>query len=486
MAKRISLILLLVAAFMSSRVTAQTSQVLYYMNLPQRNTLNPALQSSGRTFVGIPAISDIYVRFDNNFLNLTDVYRDGVISDSTVTFLEPCEELDRFLAELQAKNSFEPQAGLMLLGVGFTVGNDLKITFDITDRVDGNFVLPEDLVRLGIRGNEDYIGRSIDLTAMRSDVRYYHETGIGASKNITGKLRIGGRIMFLSGVAAGYFDNNSMSIKVNDDYTQTVNADVALRVSGPVSFYKDANGIVDSVAVHEDVFEDAGSIMSYLAGTGNPGLGIELGAEYKFNEMFTVSGALTDLGFIRWKRDRSDLVINEKFELNGLTMQDVYDGTLTFDELMNWTLDSIQNAMELVTSANPFTTYLPFGITAGFSYSPVKYFTAGVLSQTRFKGKQVHESLTLSGNFNLGNTFSGTLAYTMANHRFDNIGIGLSVRGSVFQFYALIDNLVLNWTKMKSGGGTISLPANWYTVHARLGLNLVFGSRVNEKPLPPM
>ena len=77
-------------------------------------------------------------------------------------------------------------------------------------------------------------------------------------------------------------------------------------------------------------------------------------------------------------------------------------------------------------------------MTAGFSFTPVKFFTAGLLSQTRFEGKQVHEALTLSGNINLGNAFSTTLAWTVANRRYDNLGFGLAFRGGFFQFLPLL------------------------------------------------
>jgi hypothetical protein len=31
-----------------------------------------------------------------------------------------------------------------------------------------------------------------------------------------------------------------------------------------------------------------------------------------------------------------------------------------------------------------------------------------------------------------------------------------------------------------------SLPEHWSTVHARIGLNFVFGNKIEEKILPPM
>lgn len=477
------MLLLLLTAAISGNATAQTSQALYYMNLPQRNSLNPALQYTGRTFLGLPGISDISVRVDNNFLSISDMFTNGVISDSTFVFLEPGEDLDNFLAGLGANNSLEPQAGVQLFGLAFTVGKDLRITLDVTERFDANFVLPGDMLRLIIGGDDSYMGQNLDLSSLRADAKYYHQFGIGASKNVTEKLRVGARVLVLSGVASAYLTNNGITLTVNDDFTHTADANVSLNVSAPITFLKDEEGLINDVRYDGDRFNETSDAISYFSAMANPGVGFEAGAEYRFNDMFAVSAAITDFGFIKWKRDRSEIYITKTFEFNGLTMEDVRDESVTFDELMNWASDSIQNSIELSENPGAYNTYLPFTATAGFSFTPVKFFTAGVLSQTRFVGKQVHEAFTVSGNLHLGNFFSTTIAYTAANKRYDNLGFGIALRGGCCQFFALIDNVPLKWTEMTVDGDDFRLPGNMNTVHARLGLNLVFGNREKDRSL---
>ena len=483
--KRNMTFLILLAAVTVTSLNAQTSQVLYYMNLPQSNTLNPAFQPSGRTYVGLPVISDISFRLDNNFLSFSELFSGGVISDSTFTFLQPGPDLDKFIAGLGDKNSLEPQVGLQLFGLAFTIGEDLRITFDITDRFDANIVFPGDFLRLGIEGNESFIGRNIDLSSLRTDFKYYHEIGFGASKNITEKLRIGARLKLLSGVAAAYLKNNGLTLTVNEDFTHTLNADLAFNLSAPYKFTTE-DGIVHGLERDDEVFDSGNNVMSYLLGFKNPGLGIDVGAEYRINDMFAFSAAINDFGFIKWKRDRSELSVNAAIEMNGLTLQDVFDESVSFGELLNWAGDSLQNAFEVMDEPAAFTTWLPFSVTAGASFTPVSFFTAGVLSQTRFEGKQVHEAFTLSGNINFGNTFSTTLAYTLANRRYDNLGFGMAVRGGFFQFFALVDNIPMRYTRVTSGEDDFRVPENLYTVHARFGINLVFGNKAEEKILPPM
>jgi hypothetical protein len=485
---RFVLLLLLLTQFIASgTVMAQTSQALYYMNLQQRNTLNPALRTPGRVYAGLPGISDISLRVDNNFLSFSDLFMNGVISDSTFAFLEPGEDLDNFLAGLGNNNSLEPQASVQLFGLGFTVGDDLKITLDVTERADANFVIPGDAIRIGVSGNNYSIGQEIDFSSLRADLTWYHEIGLGASKNITEKLRVGARMLILSGVASFYLTNNGITLTVNDDLTHTVDADLSLNVSAPVTFLRDEyEGVIDHIRLDEGRFEGRDDWVAYVSAMSNPGLGFEAGAEYRFNDMFSVSAAINDLGFIKWKRDRSEIYTTTSIEFNGLTIQDVHDESVTFDELLNWAADSIQNSIDLDESPGTYTTYLPFCLTSGFSFTPVNYFTAGVLSQTRFVGQQVHEALTLSGNFNFGSVFSTTLAYTLANRRYDNLGFGLAVRGGFFQFYALVDNMPLKWSRVTDGEKSYALPVNMNLVHARLGVNFIFGYREKEEILPAM
>jgi len=474
---------MLLLAVILPDVSGQYSQSLYFMNLPQKNSLNPALRPTNRLYVGLPGVSGVTVNLDNNFLNFSDLFIDGVISDSTLTFLKPGVHLDSFLAGLKDKNSIEPQVAVQLFGLGFSIGKDLWVAFDLTERVEGNFVLPGDLIKLGIKGNEAYTGQSVDLSSLRTDFKYYHEIGVGLSKNITDKLRVGVRGKLLFGVTAGYLDNNDFRLRVNDDYTHTLFADMSFNISGPVNVYMNPDGQLDSLSIDESRFNTTEGIISFLTNTGNPGMGFDAGVEYRITDRISVSAALTDLGFIRWKTDRINLFTKTQFEFNGLTMQDVYNESLDFGELINWTLDSLQTAMYANEASDPFTTYLSPGVTAAASYSLVKAFTFGVLSRTKFIGRQVRESLTVSANMNLGNALSATCSYTAVNHRYDNLGAGIAFRGGWLQLYAIVDNIPVRWTTVNNGNDNFPMPEDWNTLHARVGLNLSFGNKAKDKAL---
>lgn len=483
---KLKCIFILMLAFTFGRVSAQNSQVLYFMNLPQNHLVNPALRPSNSVYIGLPVVSGINLNINNNFVNFSDVIMKGQPKDSIISFLHPGYNVDKFLAKIKDKNSLEPEATFQLLGVGFSVGKDSYIFLDINDRIEGNFVLPGDLFRLALKGNEGFVGSKIDLSSLRADMKYYREFGVGISRNYTDKLRIGIKGKLLFGIADASIDNNSLGITVNDDFSHTLNADMSVNMSGPVSVFMDSKHNIDSIVFDDNRLNTASGRNDFFSGKKNMGLGLDIGATYDLTDKIVLSAAITDLGFIRWKKDVTNLTAKNQFKFSGLNMLDVINGSKTIDEVGQDMLDSLKNAFTVSNTKSPFTTYLPFGISFGGSYNVTKKISFGFLSYSRIIGKQIREALTLSANINLGSSLSTSVSYTAANHRYDNLGAGLALRAGITQFYLLADRIPLIWNRIKDDNSNMVIPANWNTVNLRLGMNLVFGNRVKEKSDKPM
>ncbi|MGD0753567.1 MAG: DUF5723 family protein [Bacteroidales bacterium] len=479
-------ILILILAVILSDASAQNSQVMYFMNLPQNHMLNPALRPSNSVYIGLPVVSGINLNINNNFVNFSDIFMKGQPKDSIISFLHPDYDVDKFLAKIKDKNSIEPEATIQLLGVGFSVGKDGYVFLDINDRIDGNIVLPGDLFKLALKGNEEFVGSKIDLSSLRGDIKYYREFGVGYSRNFTDKLRIGIKGKLLFGIADASIDNKSLGVTVNDDYSHIFDANLAVNISGPVNVYMDSKHNIDSVVFDNNRFKTSSGISDFFSGKKNTGLGLDIGATYDLTDRIVISASITDLGFIRWTKDITNLKANNQFEFSGLNMLDVFNGTKTIDEVGKDMLDSLKNAFVVSQTKAPFTTYLPFGILLGGSYNVTKQITLGLLSYSKIIGSQIREALTLSANINLGNAFSTSLSYTAENYQWDNLGAGLAFRAGVAQFYLVTDRIPIMWNIIKNDNSSIPLPANWNTFNLRLGMNLVFGNRSKEKNDKPM
>jgi hypothetical protein len=288
---------------------------------------------------------------------------------------------------------------------------------------------------------------------------------------------------------------------VGDDYTHTLDADLTANFSGPFNAYLDSEQNLDSITFDKSWFD-----FNTLTSIQNRGLGLDLGATYKLlNDKLMVSASLTDLGYIKWNREVTNLTAKGQFVFNGLDMTDVLNGTKDFEDVGKELLDSLKDSFNLVKTNAPFTTWLAPGLTLGGSFNLNKSISFGLLSYSRFIGKQVRESLTLSANVNLSNAFSFSLGYSLQNQRADNLGAGIAFRASIFQFYFISDRIPVSWDRLKVSekvGRLISLnwteqnhkdqnrsiymPSNWNTLNLRLGMNLSFGNKGNKKNDKPM
>ena len=475
--------LLVTAIFMLiiTSAPAQNSQVLYFMNLPQNHLLNPALRPTNSVYIGLPALTGINLNIKNNFFNFSDMFTEGMdVNKSTIPFLQPDFNTEKFLSRLKEKNYLEPTVSVQLLGVGFNAGRDLYVFLDIVDNIDANIVFPRDLMRLAFLGNEAFIGQTFDMSDLRADYNYYREIGIGASKKVTPKLRFGAKAKLLFGITAASFQNYKLNLTVNDDFSNTLDANMAVDISGPVQFYTDSENQIEDAKFDSERFNTTRGTLSFLTNARNAGFGIDLGAEYAVNNRIFLSAAITDVGFIKWKSDLSNLEAVGNVEVSGLDFKDIYEETTTIDEMTGDLLDSLKLAFRVAGTKKPFTTKLPVGIAIGGKYNLNEKFSIGILSYSRIIGQQIKEAVTVSANMNIGNIISTTLAYTACNHSYNNLGLGLGFRASVCQFYFLFDKIPLTWEKVGSGNKSASLPSNWNTIHTRFGMNLVFGNKTKN------
>jgi len=495
-------ILILLLATVIYDAAAQNSQVLYYMNLPQRHLLNPAFRPTNAVYIGLPGLSGINFNFNNNFISFQDVFMKSPVGDSVISILHPDYDVNRFIEKINDINSFGTQAQVQLFGLGFNAGEDLYIFLDINERVEGNIALPGDILRLAFLGNEQFVGNKMDLSALTADLRSYTELGFGFSKNFMDDLRIGVKGKLLFGIATASVLNNSLGITVNEDYTHVFDANMAVNISAPFIYTENSDGNIEGIEIDTLRLNSTRKTIKYFLSPENLGLGLDIGAEYKITDRVAVSASITDLGFIRWNRDAKNIRADSRFEFSGIDMLDVYNRDISIDSLVAEIVDSLANSFNYDNSEAPFTTTIAPGLSVGGSFNLTKSVSVGLLSYTKFVGKQVREALTLSANVNFGNALSASVGYTAANHRYDNLGAGLAFRTGWVQFYFLTDNIPIAMNKIKfttsddpDGPGpeperikdhSIWIPQNLQTIHFRFGMNLAFGNKAKKKADKPM
>jgi hypothetical protein len=465
--------------------TAQQQSTLYYMNLPQAHLLNPALRSTNGFYLGLPGISGINVNFNTNFIGFSDVFKLSANGDSLLTPLHPDFDQEGFLKKIKKANFISPDVNIQTFGLGFRAGKDLYIFIDVNEKIDAGFTLPGDLFRLALKGNEEFMGSTIDLTPLDARMTYYREIAAGFSKNVTPELRIGVRGKMLMGIATMHTDNRNLTIDVLEDYSHRLTTDMSVNISGPVTLYlNDENGL-DSLTIDEERLNDP----SFFLSNRNPGFGIDIGAVYQLTPKLSLSAAYNGFGIINWKSDITTVTARNEFLFSGFDLTTVIDGTKDFEELAEELLDSLKNSFTVTESPDAFRTFIPGTITLGASYNLTKSLSVGAVSNTLIYKGRLRSSFMLSANANLGSAFSAGLSYTAINSSYDNLGAGIAFRLGTVQFYTIADKIPLMYNKIIIPGdnpASIILPDKWNTLTFRFGMNLVFGNKIKKKSDRPM
>ena len=474
---------------------SQNSQVLYYMNLPQNHFLNPAIKPVERFYVGLPIITGISAGFGNNFLTVSDFLPSGTKIDSAY-FQNAPFDLNKLAGKLKDHNTLTTDASIQLFGLGMSFGKDLYIFFDIVDRTSVKMVLPHDLMQLYITKPDQLMGKTIDLSGMNIEGQYFREYGLGFSKNITSKFRIGVKAKLLSGIASMSLIDRSLTLKVNNDFSQTITADASMDISGKATLnrvFSDNNIIGKSSNTTNSRTNIKGFVSDYLKiPVSNIGVSFDIGAVYNLNKFITFSASVTDLGFINWKSDLKSFKANSTFTLPGVTLKDVTNNTeISIDSLGQSIFHGIKNNfIEAVPQS--FKTYLPKGFSAGLGINLLPVISFGVLSNTKIYAGTAQESVTFSANTYLGRILSASMSYTVANYSYNNLGFGLAFKAGIAQFYFIADKIPLSWGKIyyinkdNVSYSPITIPQNMNLLNLQLGMNIVFGRQVTKKADKPM
>ena len=480
---KIKLLITVVLTAVFIDAASQNSQVMYYMNLPQNHLLNPALRPSNKVYIGLPVISGVNLNINNNILNFKDIFFQGEPFDS-IAIINETFDVDRFLSEKSDYNFLRPEALTQVFGLGFSAGKDLYVFADYNIRVEGNFLFPKDMFRMAFYEHESLAGNTYDLSSLQAGIMAYNEIGLGFSKNITDKFRIGVKGKMLLGIYSAKIKTNKFDASIENDYSQTWDADIQMDISGPVEIEWDEEDKPSDLTVYEDRFESVEGIVKEILNTRNKGFGVDFGAVYDITPRLSVSAAVTDIGFMDWEKDITNVKGVSQFTFTGENLQDVYEGSTDFDEIITAYMDSLINSVTFTETSQPFSTKLSYGISAGVNYNLAKSFSLGLLSYTRFIDSRYQEALTLSANLNIRNLFSTSLAFTATNYRRDNIGFGIAFRPGWFQIYAMADRIPLTWGKvLNNESKEIPIPEIWSTAHIRLGMNMCFGNRAISRKL---
>lgn len=419
---------------------AQSVNTEYFMKSSiSKTSLNPALRPD-QGYVGIPVLSNIFVDYKTNTFDLENFIFPGGPAGSdynSVTFLHQGVTADQFLKNISDKNYANLDAAITIASVGFYKGDGFW-TVDLGVKANVDFNLPYDLfsfAKNGLKTSDGELVSGYDLKDIRGRATSYAELGVGHSRPfLDNKLVVGVKAKLLFGLANA--DLHVKQLNMNTGIDQwTIESEAALKysLSGFEPKY-DEDGMFNGI-------EKKGSL-----GLGGFGLGFDLGATYKLSgladalngvideeilDRFTLSAALTDIGFISWSSNSSRYLATDPTKTVVTGDFDIAfggEGKSLGDQISDIgnTLKDAVNLKEADENKGR-TTGLKTKMNWGLEYEFIKdQLSAGILSTTQFTPIRNVTEFTLAGTYRPVSWFEAGLSYSFVHSSFNTFGLALN------------------------------------------------------------
>lgn len=352
-------------------------------------------------------------------------------------------------------------------GIGFKI-KKFFISFNTATKVSVQVNLPKNIFELAWRGNEPFIGETVEFGPSFS-IDAYQELGLGVNYSFNRKLSAGIRVKRLIGIMSAFTSSDELSLSTGTNHYETsINTNYVANIS--TSFLNivapedgqilNTEGSVDEIALDE-------IIQNYNLPSGNSGWGVDLGVSMNLKDRFELGLSVLDLGYINYNTGVSGLQSSGSFNFDGLSFSEAVNGsTISFAPV----LDSLSSLLSIQDV--PGTTFrkelAPKIYLSGlFKYG---FWELGGMFYNEFSNDGLVSSIGLSGRYVLDNRFSLGAVYAYHDGRFDNIGVNGTMRLGPLQLHVLVDNIF-----------PLFKPERLEYTNVRAGLNIVFGSKKMRK-----
>ena len=321
------------------------------------------------------------------------------------------------------------------------LGNGM-LTFGYNLRAQGDFAVNDGLFKLLAYGNSAYVGEDHPATIkLNLNAQQFQEFAVGYQYNITEELSVGGRAKFLLGFTNIKTDAFEAQLFTDSEsYALRVKEHVAMKASLPGLITANNGALeMDGGLRFTDLFR-------------NPGFGVDLGAQYRFNEHFSAVAAVQDLGFIHWGGNniqlKSDINDAGQFYDEGSF---VFEG-MEFDQMRQLFSDAAYREQVLDTlkqyfqwefsPAGDYNTMLNTGLLLRGNYDVDSHNRFSLQGNGQFTNNGFRPSMTMAYSGSFFDKLDVCATYTIMKHSYDNFGLGLAGSFGIFQCYLATSNVI--------------------------------------------
>ncbi|MEO1256264.1 MAG: DUF5723 family protein, partial [Bacteroidota bacterium] len=387
---------------------------------PQSSMNNASFFPDAEFYFSLPALSGLNLKLDNAFTyNQLMKPVDG--TDSVRV------DIAGVLDELKEGDNLRLKGDISLFQFGIRAGNK-TFTLFYNLRYAGGMRYPVQFLDYFVNGNGNFIGERVEEKKINGGGIAYTELGLGYTHELfileDKKLRVGGRLKFLQGIAHASTGENAS-----------------------INMYTDPSSYDLSVVFNDATFRTAGlneleedNQVNYVIGFGenqNTGFGVDLGAELEIDDRWNGFLSINDLGFINWRQDVESYTFkNSEIRLDGFDdLEDIDLSQALEDSLDMWS--------ERDTTNESFRTPIGTRLMIGATY---KVFNSGRVSGTiSYSGSSYGQSEIGFGagyTHQFGKTLTLSTSLVKEQFRPVKLGGGLMLRVGSLQIYGVFDDML--------------------------------------------
>jgi hypothetical protein len=428
---------------------AQRNLALYNLpGVPQSQVMNVGRMPDYNFHLSLPLISNINLSANSSGFSANDLRNiefDGS-EGSGESFFET--DFSDFIDQIGPFNTLGFDFNTTLLDAGFRLGKGY-IGLQAMESVNGFLGYSESLftsfdeIQRLTPGDFDNGPRRYSVNG--TFLNFSHHRTLGGSYTheiIPGKLSAGVRAKMAIGIGRAWTRNENFSIV--GDYQQGI-----LGLEGNV-------GLV--LAGLPAAFDSTQGFDSYIQGSGNQGLALDLGAQYRINDKIEVFASLVNLGQINWRNNISEYGYSTKY-LDFYANQSVDTRQEALDEVIDF-VSTPEKTKYLGNIKSP----LPMYAYAGGNYHFNKTLSAGAMVNLERLDGFNYWNFTLNGRANLGRVLQAGVTLAQVQGIGFQLGAGAAVNLGPLQIYAASDNV-----------SSVVKLGNARNAQLNVGINLVFG-----------
>lgn len=454
--------------FISTFCFSQNKELLFnFTDIPQSLLLNPGARVSFNKHLGVPLLSQFHFNVGIKGASVYDVFADNNTSINT--------KIENTLRELTRNDFVTVTQQLELFSIGWRSkkwNNKLYFSAGAYQETDLITYIPKDFAVLAYSGNRDFLNESFKL----SDISFtgellmvYHA---GLTMNINEKFTLGARGKLYSSMFSFRSTNNRGTFITTETpegqnfyVHQLRNIDVTVQTAGYASLLE-INAPNSAVATRQIAKQ---FIKRGLLG-GNLGLGLDLGATYKIDPQWTLTGSILDVGFIHYTKD------TEVYEAKGNYAFIGFEAPVNDVEGQDL-LDELEAAIPIDTLSKTYTSLRPVKLNSSLSYAfnqkdQVRCYTCkrgeaipyqdelGLQLFSQFRPRRPIFGVSLFYSKRITDLFHLKTTYTMDDYSLYNLGFLFSTYIYGFNFYIAGNHLLEYRNLAKARGVSVQLGFN--------------------------